>query len=330
MGAVAVNRLAVRRLGRSDVRVTTVGLGGASLGNLYRAIDDETAASIIEAAWDRGVRYFDTAPHYGLGLSEQRLGAALRGRTREEFVVSTKVGRVLDVHDAPRRDDQGFDVVSRLRRRFDFSSDGVRRSLEESLERLGLDRVDVALIHDPDNHADQAIDEAYPALAALRDEGTVGAIGVGMNQTATLERFVRETDADVVMCAGRYTLLDQSALESLLPACEERGVSVLAAGVFNSGILASATPTSIATYDYAPAPQDVRDRAADLFRVVESVEESVPHVALHFPLQHPAVATIVVGASSADEVAQNLDHVAAPVKPEVWDALRAGKLIGPR
>jgi D-threo-aldose 1-dehydrogenase len=324
-----VKPLAVRRLGRSDVRVTTVGLGGASLGNLYRAIDDESVASIVETAWDRGVRYFDTAPHYGLGLSERRLGAALRGRKREEFVVSTKVGRVLDDHGAPRQDDQGFDVVSSMRRRFDFSSDGVRRSLDESLERLGLDRVDIVLIHDPDHHAEQAIGEAYPALAALRDEGVVGAIGVGMNQTAMLEQFVRETDVDVVMCAGRYTLLDQSALESLLPACEERGVSVLAAGVFNSGILANAAPSSAATYDYAPAPQDVRDRVSDLFSVVESVGESVPHVALHFPLEHPTVAAIVVGASSTGEIEQNLDRLAAPVAPEVWDALRARRLIAP-
>jgi D-threo-aldose 1-dehydrogenase len=313
--------LAVRRLGRSDVHVTTVGLGGANLGNLHRAIDDATATSIVDAAWDRGVRYFDTAPHYGLGLSERRLGAALRGRERDELVVSTKVGRVLDLHDVARPDDEGFDVVSPLRRRFDFTSDGVRRSLDDSLERLGLDRIDIALIHDPDHHADQAITEAYPALAALRDQGVVGAIGVGMNQTVALERFVRETDIDVVMCAGRYTLLDRSALDGLLPACEQRGVSVLAAGVFNSGILANPTSPSSATYDYAPASQEVRDRVAELFSVVASVGESVPHVALHFPLQHPAVAAIVVGAGSAEEVAQNLDHVATPVAPEVWDAL---------
>ena len=322
-----MNALAVRRLGRSDVRITTVGLGGASLGNLYRAIDDETAASIVDAAWDRGVRYFDTAPHYGLGLSERRLGAALKGRRRDELVVSTKVGRLLDVHDVPRQDDQGFDVVTRLRRRFDFSADGVRRSLDESLERLGLDRVDIALIHDPDLHTDQAIGEAYPALAILRDEGVVGAIGVGMNQTAVLERFVRETDIDVVMCAGRFTLLDQSALDGLLPACEEREVSVLAAGVFNSGILASESPSSAATYDYAPAPQNVRDRAAGLFSVAESMGESVPHLALHFPLQHPAVAAVVVGASSAAEVVQNLDRMAVPVAPAVWDALKSRALL---
>ena len=267
--------LPLRQLGRSGVAVTEISFGGAAIGNLFTAVTDDDARAAVDAAWDGGIRFFDTAPHYGLGLSERRLGAALRDRPRDEYVISTKVGRLLE--PAPStgpaagggRDPEGFDVPAGLVRRFDFSADGVRRSLEASLDRLGLDRVDIALIHDPDAHGEQALREAYPALARLRAEGVVRAIGVGMNQTEMLTRFVRETDIDVVLVAGRYTLLDQCAADTLLPAALERGVSVIAGGVFNSGVLAAPTPG--ATYDYAAAPGSLISRALRLQEICARV-----------------------------------------------------------
>jgi D-threo-aldose 1-dehydrogenase len=213
--------LPLRPLGRSGVQVTELSFGGAAIGNLFTEVSEADARAAVDAAWDGGIRTFDTAPHYGLGLSERRLGAALRDRPREQYVISTKVGRLLEPGPAsgPAGPDQaGFAVPADVIRRLDFSADGVRRSLAASLRRLGLDHVDIALIHDPDDHGEQALREAYPALERLRAEGVVRAIGVGMNQAAMLTRFVRETDVDVVLVAGRYTLLDRSAAGGLLPA----------------------------------------------------------------------------------------------------------------
>ncbi|MBO0916410.1 aldo/keto reductase, partial [Streptomyces laculatispora] len=211
------------RLGNSAVEVTELSFGAAAIGNLFSAVEPERATAAVDAAWDEGIRYFDTAPHYGLGLSERRLGEALRARPRDSYVLSTKVGRVLDPlpDGGPEQSEglsEGFAVRATHRRRWDFSAAGVRRSIEDSLQRLGLDRIDIAYLHDPDDHAEAAFHEAYPELEKLRAEGVIGAIGAGMNQTAMLTRFVRDTDADVVLCAGRYTLLDQSALTDLLPA----------------------------------------------------------------------------------------------------------------
>ena len=224
-------------LGRTNVHVTDLGFGAAPIGNLYKAIDDETAHAAVLAAWDGGVRYFDTAPHYGLGLAERRVGAALRDKPRADFVLSTKVGRLLVDNPHPTGsdlDDGGFAVRDDLARELDYSRDGVLRSLDASLERLGMDRIDVVYIHDAEESMDQAVTEAVPALAQLRDQGVVGAIGAGMNFTAPLLRFVTESDVDAVMLAGRWTLADRSG-EPLLTACAERGVSVVAAAPFNSG-----------------------------------------------------------------------------------------------
>ncbi|GAA4073354.1 aldo/keto reductase [Nonomuraea soli] len=297
-----------------------LGFGAAPVSNLYSAVSEEAAHATMEAAWEAGVRYYDTAPHYGLGLSERRLGAFLRGRSG--YTLSTKVGRLLVPGHPPQRDTQGFDVVSDLRRVWDFSADGVRRSLDDSLKRLDVDHVDTVLLHDPDDHVEQALDEAYPALERLRSEGVVGSIGIGMNQWQVPSRFVRETDIDVVMLAGRYTLLDRSGRD-LLDECAARGVRVLAAGVFNSGLLATHEPSG--TYDYAPAPPEVLERARALARLCERHGITLPQAAIAFPLTHPAVSAVVLGMRSADEVKQNTELYGAAVPEEFW--VRAADLV---
>jgi D-threo-aldose 1-dehydrogenase len=318
-------------LGRSAVAVTAIGFGSAPIGNLYRAVDDDTAAGAVTAAFRAGVRLFDTAPHYGLGLSEARLGRALRGWRRADYVVSTKVGRVLvpNPSGARRRDGEGFDVPAAHRRIWDFSAGGVRRSLAASLERLGLERVDVVLLHDPDHHWREAVEQAYPVLHELRAQGVVGAIGAGMNQWEMLADLVRHTDLDVVLVAGRYTLLDQSALEVLLPLCAARGVSVLVGGVFNSGVLATAAPRPGATYDYAPVPAELIERARRIAAVCARHGVTLPQAALAFPSGHPAVASIVVGMRSSEEVGENLAMATRPVPAELWRELAAEDLLRP-
>jgi D-threo-aldose 1-dehydrogenase len=314
--------LRTRRLGRSRLRVTELAFGGAAIGNLFTEVDEETARAAIDAAWDGGIRTFDTAPHYGLGLSERRLGDALRHRLRQEYVISTKVGRLLQPVPAPHgRDPEGFAVPAAQARVFDFSADGVRRSLEASLGRLGLDRVDIALIHDPDEHGEQAFREAYPALERLRAEGVVRAIGAGMNQAGMLTRFVADTDIDVVLIAGRFTLLDQSAAETLLPLALERGVAVLAGGVFNSGLLAA--PAAGSHFDYREAPAALVGRALELEAACGRYGVPLRAAAARFPLRHPAVASVLIGARSAAEIRDAIALRELDMPTAMWDALAA-------
>ncbi|MCM2416503.1 aldo/keto reductase [Streptomyces sp. RKAG290] len=318
------------RLGNSAVEVTELSFGAAAIGNLFSAVEPAQATAAVNAAWDEGIRYFDTAPHYGLGLSERRLGQALRGRPRDSYTLSTKVGRVLDPLPgggaaASEELSEGFAVRNTHRRRWDFSAAGVRRSIEDSLERLGLDRIDIAYLHDPDDHAEAAFREAYPELEKLRAQGVLGAIGAGMNQTAMLTRFVRDTDVDVVLCAGRFTLLDQSALTGLLPEAAARGRSVVVGGVFNSGLLADPRPG--ATYDYAAAPSDLLDRALRLKDVAEAHGVPLRAAALHYPLTHPAVAGVLVGTRSPEEVRDAAALLRGPVPDALWDDLRAEGLL---
>ncbi|MCX4885468.1 aldo/keto reductase [Streptomyces sp. NBC_00847] len=316
----------MKRLGGSGVDVSALGFGAAGIGNLYAELSDKQAHQAIEAAWDEGIRYFDTAPHYGLGLSERRLGAALRARPRTAYTISTKVGRRLEPSDAGGDDlADGFAVPATHRRVWDFSADGVRRSLDASLERLGLDRVDVVYLHDPDDHAEQAFKEGYPALEKLRAEGVVGAIGAGMNQAEMLTRFVRDTDVDVVLCAGRYTLLDQRALAELLPAAQKRGTSVVIGGAFNSGLLAD--PQSAATYDYAAAPPEILQRALHLQSVAERHGTHLRAAALAFCAAHPAVAGVLVGARTPDQVRDCAEQFAAHVPASFWQELRGTGLL---
>ena len=319
----------------NKVSVTSLGFGAASIGNLYRVVTDEDAAAAVEAAWERGVRYFDTAPHYGLGLSERRLGAVLQGCPRSEYALSTKVGRLLVPNPGgeDRRDlDNGFDVPAGLRRQWDFSGDGVRRSLEESLARLGLDRIDIVLIHDPEesDQPEKALTEGYAALDELRSQGVVGAIGVGSKQVEILHRFVTETGIDTIMLAGRYTLLEQPALDELLPACEKHGVSVLNVGVFNSGLLAKDWPEVEGRYEYGDAPRELVERARRIAAVCRDHGTSLPHAALVFGGAHPTVASVVVGAGRPTHMVRNADLWAAPPPPTaLWQDLVAQGLLRP-
>ncbi|MFD9703430.1 aldo/keto reductase [Lentzea sp. NPDC059081] len=310
------------------VAVSRLGFGGAPIGNLYREISDAEAFGAVEAAWQSGVRYFDTAPHYGLGLSERRLGVALSGRPRDEYVISTKVGRVLEPFDGEGLDDEGFAVPRQFRRVRDYSADGVLRSLESSLERLGTDRVEIVYIHDPDEHWDEAFGEAYPALESLRSQGVVGAIGVGMNQWQMPERFVRETDIDVVMLAGRYTLLEQPSLPSFLPACVERGVSVVACGVFNSGLLSKPVVPTDAKYNYEDAPPELVTRAREIAAVCSRHGVTLPEVAIQFALGHPAVVSVVIGSRTASQMTSNAASFSASIPASLWEELKSLGLLG--
>jgi D-threo-aldose 1-dehydrogenase len=325
--ATALPRREIRRTG---VHLTTLGFGAAPIAGLYNVVDEATARATIDAAWEGGIRYFDTAPHYGLGLSERRLGEALRDRPRDDVVVSSKVGRLLVARIPPlARDDDMFDVPGDLTRRRDYSRDGVLRSLEATLQRTGLGHVDILYVHDPDEHWQQAAEEAVPALVKLRDAGVVGAIGVGMNQAAMLARFIRQTDVDAVMLAGRYTLLEQRAADDLLPAALEHGRSVVAAAVFNSGLLARDEVPDTATYDYQQASPDVRARARLLAAACREHGTTLPAAAIQFPLRHPAVASVVVGMRSPEEVRHNLAAHVQHVPDELWADLEHRGLLRP-
>jgi len=315
--------LPMRTLGATGLTLTEIGFGSAPIGNLYAAIDDLTAEDAVDAAWDAGIRYFDTAPHYGLGLAERRLGQALKIRRREDYVVSTKVGRLLVPNPTRRGSDlpvAGFDVPDTLTRVVDFSADGVRRSLDESLERLGLDRIDIVLVHDPDEHVEQTIRETIPALVKLRNEGIVRAVGVGMNQWQAPLDILRQTDIDTVMLAGRWTLTDRTGAR-LLDAAAERGIGILAAAPYNSGLLARDWPADDATFNYARASVDVLARARRFASAAQSAGLHLPDLALQFPLRHPAVTSVVVGLRTAQEAQQTRDRAVAPIPDDLWSQL---------
>lgn len=321
------------RLGAS----TGLGFGGAPLGNLYSALDDATADEALEAAWKLGLRYFDTAPLYGHGLSERRMGRALAGRPREEFFISTKVGRRLERAAAVPTEQDGYFGGLPYSARFDYSFDGALRSLEESLERLGLDRVDIVYIHDVDRatHGEaqahrfaEAMEGAYPALARLRGEGVVGAIGLGVNEWEVCEALLRHADPDCFMLAGRYTLLDQSAQARLVPQCRERGVALVLAGVYNSGILATGAVAG-ARYDYRPAGPDVLARTRELEALCRRHGTPLRAVALQFAMACPEAAAVVVGARSPHEVADAAAMSRWPVPAALWEELQLRGLAVP-
>jgi D-threo-aldose 1-dehydrogenase len=301
--------------------VGELGHGAANVGNLYRAMSDEDARAVLEAAWESGIRYYDTAPHYGLGLSERRLGAFLATKPRGEYTVSTKVGRLLrpSPETAGRLDDANqFAVPASLRRVWDFSSDGIRASLEESLERLGLDAVDVVYLHDPDEHdLDADLETGVPAVAVLRDEGLVKAVGIGSKSTEALVAAVRTGALDLAMVAGRYTLLEQA--EDVVAACRDHGVGIVAAAIYNSGLLA--TPRPGGRYEYGAVPPERLERARRLAEACERHGVTLPEAAMQFPLREPAVRTVVVGAATPEQVRENARRMQAEIPEALWDEL---------
>ena len=310
-------------LGTTDVAVTRLGLGTAPLGGWPEAVSEQDGLRTIESAWEEGLRYYDTAPFYGYGQSETWIGRVLRAQPREDFVVSTKVGRLL--RETGAEDPPLYKTAASLRPVWDFTAEGVRRSLEESLERTGLDRVDIALIHDPDDHLEEALDGAYVALDGLRTEGVVRAIGAGMNHLEPLVYLAERADFDCVLVAGRYTLLEQPALDHLLPLAIEKRFSIISGGVYNSGLLVDPRPG--ATYDYAPASTELIEHAARLQRVCQRFDVPLMAAAIQFPLAHPAVATVVVGARTPDEIRENVRLMRLPIPPELWHELRSAELL---
>jgi len=303
--------------------LTTLGVGGAQFGNLFRETSDEESAAAIDHAWNAGIRYFDTAPHYGLGLSERRMGEALRERPREEYVLSSKAGRLLEPNPGGENalDDDGFIVPANVRRVWDFSRDGIRRSIFESLERLGVDRLDIAYLHDPDEQWATASTTGIEALRELRDEGVVGAIGVGMNQAEMPVQFMLHCDIDVVMLAGRYTLLDRTAERELLPIALDRGVAVVAAGVYNSGLLSSVKVPEDARFNYAQAPAALIEAARDMAAICEEYGVTLPDAAVQFALRHPAVRSVVLGVRTVDHVQSSIERASADLPEDLWTRL---------
>jgi len=316
------------QIGRSGLEVTRLGLGTAPLGGLFAPVSDTDAEATIAQAWSLGVRYFDTAPLYGFGLAEQRLGRFLRAQPRDAFVLSTKVGRLLRPDRAAPSEDDHYKGTSNARPHFDYSYDGVMRSVDESLTRLGLDRIDILLVHDPDDHYDAAVGGAFRALLRLRDDGSVRAIGAGMNQSEMLARFAEAVPLDCFLLAGRYTLLDQGALTTLFPICVERNIGIILGGIYNSGILAD--PHGAAKFNYEDADPALVARAQELDALCRQHGTALKAVAIQFALAHPAVTIALQGARTAAEAADNVAMADAPVPASFWQELRARNLVDPR
>jgi len=313
-------------LGRSGLQVTRLGLGCAAIGGLYGDIPDDQATQVVHKALDLGLNLFDTAPLYGSGKSEERLGRALRDVPRDAYVLASKVGRLLVASDDDQRDGSIFDNPPPFKPAFDFSYDGVMRSLEDSLKRLGVDRIDILHIHDPDAHWKEAIEGAYPALERLRSEGVISAVSAGMNQWEMLARFAREGDFDCFLLAGRYSLLDQSALDELLPLCTEKNIGIMAGGTYNSGILAKGAKPG-ATYNYGEAPADIMQKAQAIEAVAERHGVDVKAAASQFVFAHPAITCIIPGTRQPARVEENFNLLIDEIPSAFWDDLRAENLV---
>ena len=301
--------------------LSNFGLGTAPLGNLFTAVSDEEAEATVHAAWARGVRYFDTAPQYGHGLAEIRLGRALAAYPRDEYRLVSKVGRVLDAPpEGSVRPPSSFVDLPGVDPVFDYSRDGVLRSFEDSLRRLGVDRLDVVHVHDPDAHESEALATAFDTLIELRDQGVIGKVGSGMNQVAMLARFVEQVDLDCILLAGRYTLVDRTGSQ-LLERCIELGVEVIAGGVFNSGLLAN--PVVGATFDYAAAAPSLVEKAQRLQAECERFGVPLPAAAIQFAGRHPAIKMVLVGARSVAEIQSDIDYAELEIPADLWPALES-------
>ncbi len=327
-----------RELGRSGLSVTVLGIGGVPLGNLYQKCSDADAEATLRTAYDGGIRFVDTAPFYGIGMSEHRIGHFMCPLPRDSWVLSTKIGRVLEARDPALGIDAGpFVDHHPFQYRFDYTYDGVMRSFEDSLQRLATHRIDVLLIHDVDiwTHGSEegfqakfkeVMDSGYKALRELRDSGVVKAIGVGVNEVDATMQFARAGDFDCFLLAGRYTLLEQGALDELLPWCTEKQVSLFIGGPYNSGILATGAVPG-AKYNYEPAPREILDKVAGIERVCERHGVPLPAAALQFPLGHKQVASMIPGARSAREVAQNLTTFKTTIPADLWAELKHEGLL---
>ncbi|MEX0284279.1 MAG: aldo/keto reductase [Paracoccaceae bacterium] len=326
------------RLGNGGLTFTELGMGTAPLANLYRAITDDEAHAVLERAWDAGVRYYDTAPLYGLGLSETRLNRFLRDKPRDEYILSTKVGRLLEACDPAERTGFGkwFDVPAR-REVYDYSYDGVMRSVEDSLERLGVHRVDMLFAHDIDvpnqgsranvnAKVDQLMAGGYHALERLRSEGVITAFGAGVNEWEVCQQLTERGDYDIFLLAGRYTLLEQEALDSFLPMAEARGIGIVIGGPYNSGILATG-PREGAFYNYDPAPQDILDRVGRIKAICESHGVRLVDAAFQFPLLHPCTVSVIPGGQGMAEMDGNIAAASADIPGDVWAELKAEGLM---
>lgn len=304
------------RLGPTDLQVSRLSLGGTPFGDMYATVPDEQAVATVRAAFDVGVRYFDTAPLYGAGKAERRLGLGLRDLPRRDVVVSTKIGRILQDQDGT------------IPPTFEYTPEAIQRSLEGSYARLGLDRVDVVHVHDPDDHMDEVLATTLPTLRQLQADGVIGAVSAGMNHSAPLARFVEAGLVDCVLVAGRWTLLDQSALDDLLPAATAQGASVIAGGVFNSGVLADPDGgDEFARFFYRPAPLEVTDRVRRIRDACADHGVALRAAALQFPFTHPAVATVLIGCRSPAEVEANAADLAVDIPPALWSDLAGAGLL---
>lgn len=326
-----------RQIGSTSLVVDTLGFGCASVGNLYHTISDNDADALLESAWEHGFRYFDTAPHYGQGLSERRTGDMLRRHHEENYLLSSKVGRLLRPAGYAEerhafRSPMPFDIA------YDYSYSGIMRSFEDSLQRLGLDRIDILYMHDigaythgDDNrrHFPIAMLEGYKAMDRLRSEGMIGAIGLGVNEYQVCEAALEHGDWDCFLLAGRYTLLEQEALRTFLPLCEERGCSVIVGGVYNSGILATGVRGNGPWhYDYAPAPKHIIEKVAKLESLCDDFNIPLPAAALQFPLAHPAIASVLLGLGQVTRIQKSLDLFSTSIPAEFWSALQEQLLLG--
>jgi D-threo-aldose 1-dehydrogenase len=331
-----MSAISIRKFGRAGFDITDMGFGAAPIGNFLRPIPEHEAGAMIDRAWDAGMRYFDTAPYYGHGLSELRLGHYLRWKPRRDYVISSKVGRVLT---AARREDIDFKPWvdgAAFKSRFDYSYDGTMRSFEDSLQRLGLEHIDILFIHDADvfTHGAemqkvyfrQAMDGCYRALIKLREQGLVKAIGVGVNNWEVMLDFMKAGDFDTLLVAGRYTLLEQDALNELLPLCERRGTAIVIGGGFNGGILATGAVPG-AKWNYAPAPAHIMEKVRKIEAVCARYKVPLAAAALQFLLAHPAVASHVPGTRTVEQMTQNLMLVAHPIPKSFWQELKAEGLV---
>jgi D-threo-aldose 1-dehydrogenase len=315
-------------IGRTGLRVTRLGLGGAPLGGLFQDVQGEAAVATVRRALEIGINFFDTAPLYGHGKSEMWMGKALASVPADSRVLATKVGRVLVPVDPGSLEKDEFDNPAPFKPVFDFSYDGVMRSFRESLKRLNLDRVDILHIHDPDNHYEQAINEAYPALDQLRKEGRIKAVGAGMNQAEMLARFAREGNFDCFLLAGRYTLIDHSGLKELLPLCVQKKISIIIGGPYNSGVLATGARPG-AKFNYADAPPEILEKVRRVEEVCARHEVPMKAAALQFPLAHPAVVSVIPGARSVGELEENFRLISHPIPSGFWADLRKAGIIPP-